>query len=246
MIYLELVPTEIDTLSEECKWATTHFKDIHGINIPDILRVKNRSYNAAIEISKLNINTIPHIRACDFSANQLISLCTLLQNNDIKNILVISGDPPPNPLQPIYKHNIVNIFKILSEEFPNLNFYGGHDPYRQNMKEEFEYSEQKINAGAKGLFTQPTFDLNLANILLNCKPNWEWYIGISPVLTEKSFNYWKTRNNVIFQSDFECSMSYNIKIGSELIKLCKERNQNNYIMPIKTDLKSYLGELLNG
>ena len=242
MIFLELVPTSIEILKKESNWALSNFNELSGINVPDILRVSNRSYDSAISLADKNINAIPHIRACDFNLENLIKLCAKLEKNKIKNILLISGDPPPNPLQPIFKHNLIEVFKTLSSTFSNLNFFAGCDPYRQSLKKELCYSEMKINAGAKGLFTQPIFDVNLAKILI--KSNLcNWYIGISPVLTEKSYNYWVTRNNVFFNTDFKCDMNYNVDIGKKVIDCCKEENQHNYIMPIKTDISKYLKKL---
>ena len=245
MIYLELVPTSMPELIKNCTWATNQLSDISGINIPDILRVKNRSYNAVVDVSNLGIDAIPHIRACDFSKEELLNLCLSLKSKGIKNILIISGDPPPNLLQPVYKHDLIEIFNMLCSSISDINFYGGHDPYRQSLKDEYNYSKEKIKAGAKGLFTQPIFDLNLARLLLNLDLECEWFIGISPVLTKPSYQYWTTRNNVVFNADFNLTMDYNITIGKELINYCQKKNQHNYIMPIKTDLHSYLGRLIN-
>ena len=243
MIYLELVPTSISELKDHSKWATSNFRDILGINVPDILRVQNRSYSAVSEISNMGIDAIPHIRACDFSKEDLLVLCNNLKGKGIKNILIVSGDPPPNLLQPVFKHNLIDVFRMLTYNISDVHFYAGHDPYRQSLKDEYNYSKEKIKAGAKGLFTQPIFDLNLAKLLLNLDIECEWFIGISPVLSDPSYNYWTTRNNVVFNADFNLTLDYNIKIGKELINYCKEKNQHNYIMPIKTDLKTYLGKL---
>ena len=128
--------------------------------------------------------------------------------------------------------------------FPKLSFYAGHDPYRQSLKDEYEYSEKKLKAGAKGLFTQPLFDINLTKMLLNLPISGEWFIGISPVLTEPSYNYWVTRNNVVFPSDFSISNEHNDMIGKIIIEECKQANQHNYIMPIKADIKKYLKNIL--
>ncbi|MEK9727460.1 MAG: methylenetetrahydrofolate reductase [Candidatus Margulisiibacteriota bacterium] len=244
MIYLELVPTSLEKLSLESHWALNTFKEIKGINIPDILRISTRSFDAAAHIAKDDIDSIPHIRICDFNMSQLSELCHKLSIQNVSRILLISGDPPPNPLQPVFKHNIIEIIKELSTQFKSINFYAGCDPYRQSIRSELNYSEEKIKAGAMGLFTQPIFDINLAKILINSSITSQWFLGISPVLTEKSYNYWVTRNNVFFNSKFERSLDYNINIGKDMIELCKTENHNNYIMPIKTDLQSYLKGLL--
>ena len=45
MVFLELVPNDLNNIIEESKWALNTFDDIEGINVPDILRIKNRSYD---------------------------------------------------------------------------------------------------------------------------------------------------------------------------------------------------------
>ena len=240
------MPNELDKLIEDSHWAISTFNDVQGINIPDILRVKNRSYNIVPHLSKQSINNIPHIRICDFKLEALMDLCENLLKKNVVNVLLISGDPPPNPLQPIYKHNIIQVIYKIKTNYPQLNIYGGFDPYRQSLKKEYEYALEKIEAGAKGLFTQPVFDINLAKLILNLKINCEWFIGVSPVLTEKSLNYWISRNNVVFPASFKPSFEYNVKLGKEIIQICKDLNQNNYLMPIKTDINQYLNKLFNG
>jgi len=245
VIYLELVPTDLNDLVSSSQWATQTFPKLTGINIPDILRVSHRSYDAVLPLSVQGIQTIPHIRTCDFSESDLVALCDGLLKNNGPHILLISGDPPPNLLQPVHTHSMTHIIKLLSTTFPEGHFYAAHDPYRQSLKDEFLYSEKKLAAGAKGLFTQPLFDPQLTQFLLNSSLGATWYIGISPVLTQPSFNYWVTRNHVVFRQDIELTMDYNIRMGRDILALCEQYNQHNYIMPIKTPLRGYLDRLLH-
>lgn len=245
MISLELVPHSIETIQTDATWATNTFPDITAINIPDILRLPNRSYTVSKHLATTH-TVIPHIRVIDFSNDDLIACMKDLKNAGINHVLLISGDPPPNPLQPIYKHSIPRIIEDIRREVPTITIYAGCDPYRQNLSKEIAYCQEKLDAGASGLFTQPIFNPHFAHMLIEqCQPC-DWFIGISPVLTQRSFNYWITRNNVVFSPSFECSMSYNIAIGADLIALCKEADQHNYIMPIKTDISTYLPQLLHG
>ena len=84
----------------------------------------------------------------------------------------------------------------------------------------------------------------MTKMLLELPISGEWFIGISPVLTESSYNYWVTRNNVIFPSNFSISEDHNNIIGKSIIEYCKSVNQHNYIMPIKADIKKYLNAIL--
>ena len=241
MIYLELVPRN-QKLIADSHWAIRSFKTIQGINVPDILRISNRSYDAVSELAKHNINCIPHIRICDFSHEDLFKLSETLKKWGY-NLLLISGDPPPNPLQPVFKHNLVKIIKELTKHIKTEHLRVAMTHIAKVLRRIHLFSK-KLD-GAKGLFTQPIFDLNLVNILLDqCTPC-EWFIGISPVLSEKSYNYWTSRNNVVFPSDFKLSMDYNTTIAKEIIQLCEEKKQNNYIMPITCELQPYLTEVFN-
>ena len=96
----------------------------------------------------------------------------------------------------------------------------------------------------KGVFTQPIFDINLVQLLLNLPISGEWFIGISPVLTKPSYDYWTTRNNVVFPKNFTCSEDHNTAIAKDILNLCHEKNMHNYIMPIKADIKHYLNAIL--
>jgi methylenetetrahydrofolate reductase (NADPH) len=245
MINLELVPRDIPTLIQDSQWALNTIPDIGCINVPDVLRIDHRSYDTCIELVQHNCNSIPHIRIIDFSEEDLIALCQKLYDNNVNQVLLISGDPPPNALQPIFQHHLPSIITSITSAIPNLTVYAGCDPYRQNFQDEINYCNQKIEAGAKGLFTQPIFNPHLAAILLEQCNTCEWFIGISPVLTERSYKYWITRNKVVFSPDFKLDLDFNIGIAKDILTITQSFNQHNYLMPIKTDIKHYLSQLFN-
>jgi len=240
MIFLEIVPKDIDEVNSTCKWAVENCKQISGINIPDILRINNRSYDVSLKLNTSTLPLIPHLRIIDFSELELVNLSKTLFKNKVKKVLLVSGDPPINPTAVIHNHKIESIISTIKKEIPNLIIYAGLDPYRQSLKKEIEYSFSKLDAGADGLFTQPIFDINLAELLINQPFNKDLFIGISPVIDEKSYNYWCNRNSAFFPKGFQFSLDYNCKLAQSIIKLSKEHNQHNYLMPIKVDKKSYL------
>ena len=165
MIYVELVPKDIPQLVDDCHWISNQFSSVVGINIPDILRVPNRSTTTATTLLNHGINPLPHIRACDFSEDAIVTICQQLHDAGIHQVLLISGDPPPNPLQPVFQHNITKVIRLVCMHCPNLKVYAGYDPYRQSFKKEIEYAKKKLDAGASGLFTQPIFNTHLAHML---------------------------------------------------------------------------------
>jgi methylenetetrahydrofolate reductase (NADPH) len=243
MMYLELIPSCLSTLQHTSQWAMSTFPCISGINIPDIMRVDNRSYTAAMALAQQPIPAIPHIRANDFLADDLVALCQQLQAAGITKILIISGDPAsdgdPN------RHMDLATLNRLCTTLPTVQFYAGFDPYRQRLTDEYAYAKAKIDAGVVGLFTQPLFDLNLTRFLLKLDMKTEWHIGISPILTPASYRYWTQRNHVVFPADFEPTLAHNITIGRAIIDECHSHGYHNYIMPIKTDIVPYLHALLD-
>mgnify|MGYP001297975153 CR=1 FL=1 len=138
-----------------------------------------------------------------------------------------------------------SIIKRLKQENPNLIVYVGLDPYRQSLKKEIEYTFSKLDAGANGIFTQPLFDINLAELLINQPFNTDLFIGISPVVDQKSYQYWCNRNQAFFPKSFQLTTEYNCNLAKSIIELCKTNHQHNYLMPIKIDPKEYLNGVFN-
>ena len=108
---------------------------------------------------------------------------------------------------------------------------------------ELAYCKRKLDAGADGLFSQPFFDVEMARIYLDQLKSTSVFVGMSPVITEKSLNYWKTVNNVIFPDQFDLALSANCKIGRGLMQLARDYTQHTYSMPIRMDPDEYLAGL---
>ena len=243
MIFLELVPRELDIFYEECSNSLKTYSQLSGINVPDIVRLDNRSYDIVLSLLEKGHQALPHIRALDKSVDNYINIIDKLQNKGLKKVLVVNGDKIEG--RKIKGVPSIELIKAIKNNFPNLLVYGALDPYRSSFENEIEYCEKKIEHGCDGFFTQPFFDASLAKQYLKNLENTSVFLGISPVLTEKSKHYWKFVNNVKFNNDFKIDFEYNIKLGKELISLSKEYSQHCYIMPIRASLDTYLTELLN-
>ncbi|XDD48343.1 methylenetetrahydrofolate reductase [Leptospira sp. WS39.C2] len=108
------------------------------------------------------------------------------------------------------------------------------------IKDEFDYIEMKKDAGADGFLTQPFFDMRLVDIFTEKLKGMEVYIGVSPVITEKSQSYWESRNRAYFPKDFKPNMEWNVKFAKEVISYCSKNGMNAYLMPIRINLEEYL------
>lgn len=240
-ILLEVIPRDVSTLLSEVSYVKNNFSQISGINIPDLLRFETRSWVAASKIQNIFPNVIPHLRAIDFDLDHCDHIVEFLQKKNLSSVVVIKGDPPTDMSRKVYQTTSTKLIKKLKKEMSSLKVYAAVDQYRSGIKEEFDYIEMKIDAGADGFLTQPFFDLRLIDIFTEKLRGKEVYIGISPVTNEKSQSYWESRNRAYFPKDFQLTMDWNVKFAKEVIGYCSQNDFNTYLMPIRINLEVYLG-----
>ena len=156
MNFVEVVPRDKAVFLTEVTDIINQFGDtVSGINVPDVLRLTNRSTDAANWLIQEGIDVIPHIRAIDQPIESHLKTFKDLHQNGLKSVLIISGDIPANPQHPVYSVSTLDLVAACKKELPALNVYVGFDPYRQSIKSELAYCQQKIQAGADGFFRNP-------------------------------------------------------------------------------------------
>lgn len=242
-ILLEVVPRDNEVLLREVNYVKSNFTQITGINIPDLLRFETRSWISASLVKNIYHNVIPHLRAIDFDINDCSHIIDFLKKNQITSVLVIKGDPPTDMSKKVFPTTSIKFIKKLKKEISNLKVYAAVDQYRVGIKDEFDYIEMKKDAGADGFLTQPFFDLRLIDIFTEKLRGLEVYIGVSPVVNEKSQSYWESRNRAYFTKDFKHTMDWNIQFAREVINYCTKNGLNTYLMPIRVDLENYLKKI---
>ncbi|TGL37575.1 methylenetetrahydrofolate reductase [Leptospira perdikensis] len=242
-ILLELVPRDLETILNEANYVKDNCSQISGINIPDLLRFETRSWNAAAKVKSIFPNVIPHIRAIDFDIDNCDQIIQSLSENQISSVVVIKGDPPTDMSKKVYPTTSIKMIKKLKKEISSLKVYAAVDQYRVGIKDEFDYIEMKKDAGADGFLTQPFFDLRLIDIFSEKLKGMDVYIGISPVITDKSQSYWESRNRAYFPKDFKPTMDWNIGYAKKVIQYCSQNELNLYLMPIRINLEGYLKDL---
>ncbi len=67
----------------------------------------------------------------------------------------------------------------------------------------------------------------------------ETYIGISPITTKASMNYWEVKNKVKFPKSFRPDYEWNIEFANDVIALAAANHLHVYFMPIRIDLGLY-------
>ena len=167
-----------------------------------------------------------------------------LRENNINEVLVVTGDPPQDMGRKIYPTISTDVIRKFKMEMPEVKVYAGIDQYRTSMRAESYSIKRKIQAGADGFFTQPFFDLRFLEIYAELLEGKEVYWGVSPVLSDKSVNYWETKNNVVFPKNFAPTLEWNIDFAQKVLEFVTRTNSNIYFMPIRTKLADYLSGIL--
>lgn len=237
---VELVPRSYESLDKDLRAITTHLPTVTTINIPDILRYPVRSWQGCAHAKGTFQDVIPHLRAIDFSVYCAFPLTEFLQAHAISQVLVIAGDAPVDMSHTVYSSTTLDMIRFLRREMPGLTIYAGLDPYRQNFQRELEYVRQKLDAGASGFFTQPFFDVRLMHIYAELLPETTLFWGVTSVTSERSKQYWQTRNRAVFPKDFKPTLEWNRNFAERALSFVRERGDNLYFMPIRTGLLSYL------
>lgn len=242
MKFLELVPKDLKTFTNEAKIAIKDFQ-FDGINIPDINRLEIRSITASNHLFDSDFSNIPHIPALTKSKENILEEISILINKGLKAVLIIKGEIPTNIFVKTYNQTSLDIIAEIKQNFNQIDVYAALDPYRQSLSDELNYCKKKINSGADGFFTQPFFDIQLAKIYLDQLKNTKLFMGVSPVCSERSYNYWINKNKAIFPSNFSFDFAYNAKFANKMLELVEMYQQHSYLMPITVNPIDYLTEI---
>ena len=238
-VFIELVPKEKEALEAEIQQIRTEYPQVNGLNFPDLLRYSTRSWECALIGRQYYDRVIPHIRAIDFDITKPLEAIDRIYAAGLKEVLVLTGDPPQE-MRRIYPNKSVDLIRRIKHDYPDMKVYAAIDPYRYGMKVELDYVERKEYAGADGFFTQPFFDMRLLEIWQEqlCARKIFW--GISPVASERNYWYWVTKNNTVFPADFRLDLAWNIEFGRKVIDFARKTDGSVYIMPIRTNVGTYL------
>jgi len=242
-VSVELVPRTAEGLQAELSLLKEHFSVVNAINIPDLLRYPIRSWEGCELALPHYEQVIPHIRAIDVDMNAPLPMAEAFKADGIREVLIVSGDPPQDMSRKMYPSTCVEIIRKFKQELPGVKVYAGIDQYRGSMRQELDYVKRKLYAGADGFFTQPFFDMRLMEIYAEQLRNTEVFWGIAPVLTAASATYWATKNNVIFPAHFQPTWDWNIAIARQAVELIRDMDSNVYFMPIRADIKTYLEQV---
>jgi methylenetetrahydrofolate reductase (NADPH) len=240
-IALELVAKSFDSFLEDCNTHIKNFPKIAAINIPELRSVEIKSFEASRHLLKNGVAAIPHFRLIDRSLEDLENKIAELITLGLKQVLLISGDPPLD-MQNFVPSGIKapQAIKHIKTKFPNLKVYAGQDSYRQSFKKELDYCKEKLDCGADGFFTQPFFSKGLLNQWLEQLHDTDIWVGLSPVTGSNSRNYWESVNQVVFPPNFEFTLEGNCSLARRILTTIESAGKNAYLMPITISADKYL------
>ena len=243
MKLIELVPRSLSDIRDLAVSLLQEFPFLDGVNVPDVVRLPHRSHDVALDLAANGILAVPHVRCIDRPLDDTVALASRLIDGGVNHLLLVSGDRPKNG-DPVHEVSPVDAIRRIKSEVPGMTVYAGIDPYRSNLATEVAYIRAKQNAGVDGLFSQPFFDVRLAQFFEKIVQGTPLFFGISPVLSETSRHYWATVNHVVFSPDFELTLDANAQLAADLIDHADESGQHVYLMPIKADPVVYLRAML--
>lgn len=239
-ISVELVPRDEEALRQELALLQQYQEKVDVINIPDLLRFPLRSWQGAAVAKDFFPASMPHIRAMDINLEEELSMKEYLRAHDIREVLVIEGDPPQDMMHEVYPTNSVDVIWKFRKEMPEVKVYAGIDQYRGSMAQELYRVKRKLQAGAAGFFTQPFFDMRYLAVYADMLQGLEVYWGVSPVMSARSQSYWERKNNVVFPHSFRPTLEWSVDFAHEVMEYAEREQTNVYFMPIKTNLVAYL------
>ncbi len=240
-VSFEIVPRSAEAFDKQYEYVESLGQRIDMINVPDIQRFKTRSWVTGSKIKRNQHIFIPHFRAVDFSL-QSGDIFQVIDDFELDHLLLVSGDPPSG-MKKVHNTNVLDLIRSVRARYPDLIIHAGFDPHRNGLQDECDYIKRKVDAGVNGFFSQPFYDIRMVEIYTEQMRGLEVFIGLSPITTQSSKNYWEVKNKVQFSQNFQADYAWNIDFSNQVIALAKEQNFNIYFMPIKIDLDKFFSQL---
>lgn len=237
-ISFELIARDEQAVARQLAFVEEKLPWVDIINIPDLLRFPIRSWDAGKLLPLDRYRFVPHFRAIDFDIRS-DRLYDIINENALQEVLLVTGDPPPNMSFQVYDTRVTELIARVRERCPGVRIYGGFDPYRSSVRDEVAYMEDKLAAGADALFSQPFFDMRLMSVYGDYISGDKVFWGISPVVSDASRRYWETMNNAVFPADFRPDYEWNTTFTRAALEYARDSAANVYFMPIRIDLERY-------
>lgn len=143
---------------------------------------------------------MPHLCCRDRNVNSLRSALLALHSENIRQVLLITGDPVPENdrgyIKPVFNLNSISLIEMAagmnSELFAGdeLLIGAAFDPNVVNPDAELRRAEKKLSAGASFLMTQPVYSESAIPVLASLKKlGAKILCGLMPPISYRNANY---------------------------------------------------------
>ncbi|WP_249030304.1 bifunctional homocysteine S-methyltransferase/methylenetetrahydrofolate reductase [Tannockella kyphosi] len=200
-IAVELDPPKDDDIFEfmnRAKQLKQAGVDLVTIADNPVARVRMDSSLVACKLKReLGLEVMPHLTCRDRNVNATKSLLLGLSVEEIKDILIVTGDPIPseqrNEVKAVYEFNS----RMLMNHINNLNtsmfqspfyIYGALNINAKNFDIQLRLANDKIKNGAIALFSQPVYNQQALDNLKRAKKELSVPIigGIMPIVSYRN------------------------------------------------------------
>lgn len=243
---VELVPRDSASLASQLEEVRCLAR-VDTVNVPDLGQFDLRGWQAAVQARHAGAwAAVPHFRAGEVLRDSQAGwpALTRLKAVGVTEVLVVSGDDAAVDEHRVGERPAVMAIRELSAAHPDLSVYAALDPYRTGFAAELAYAQAKLAAGAKGLFTQPFFDLRLLAVWQELTAGLDVFWGVTSVTSERSQRYWLSRNRAVFPAGFEPTLEWHRGLAARALDHVAGSGGHLYFMPIRVSVAEWLGHLL--
>jgi methylenetetrahydrofolate reductase (NADPH) len=111
-VSIELVPRSADSLSTDLRTVREKLPAVRMVNIPDLLDFELRSWDACRQALGAMARAVPHVRAMDFDLDRRLGiLVNALRTANLREVLVVQGDPPQDLHHPVFPTKSVDLIR---------------------------------------------------------------------------------------------------------------------------------------
>lgn len=157
---------------------------------------------------ELGIEALPHMTCRDRNINATKALMMGLYAENIRNILLVTGDPVPtaqrDEVKSVYQFNsrkLARFARSLNEHlFPSpVHFFGALNINARNFDMQIKLAKEKEEEGITGFLTQPVMTQAGFENLKKAREELKGYIlgGIIPVISERNARFMDAEINGI-------------------------------------------------
>ena len=127
---------------------------------------RERTFELVLKIkNELSINTMPHFTCVGATRDEIMEYLSLIQSENIENILALRGDPPKgetNFVKPEngfgYANELVEFIKINTNLSIAVAGYPEIHPEAESFETDIENLKRKVDMGGELIITQLFFD----------------------------------------------------------------------------------------